>query len=309
MAEFTHGVCGEEALYMPELEPCNECDAFEERLSDVEYKADLLKQITDALSEALGDKQDLLTPGQYIDITDNVISAMLGDFYTAEEVDALIQQMDRSEFQVVAVLPATGASNIIYLLDNGDGYDQYIYTNGSWVKIGTTTVTISESAILQALGATVRADISYPVGSYYATSDASFNPNTAWGGTWVLLEEGRALISAGENYTAGDQYGENEHTLTEDEMPSHTHVQNAHIHGSPWGAYLTSNGDIAVNGTSRNFPSTGGGKHIVYSDSAISIQEYTTTAPATASNKNTGGSQPHNNMQLSTAAYIWHRTA
>ena len=26
----------------------------------------------------------------------------------------------------------------------------------------------------------------YPVGSYYETSDANFNPNTAWGGTWVL---------------------------------------------------------------------------------------------------------------------------
>ena len=24
----------------------------------------------------------------------------------------------------------------------------------------------------------------YPVGSYYETSDAEFNPNTSWGGTW-----------------------------------------------------------------------------------------------------------------------------
>lgn len=28
-------------------------------------------------------------------------------------------------------------------------------------------------------------DIFYPVGSYYETSDTTFNPNTAWGGTWV----------------------------------------------------------------------------------------------------------------------------
>jgi hypothetical protein len=27
--------------------------------------------------------------------------------------------------------------------------------------------------------------IFYPVGSYYETSDTSFDPNTAWGGTWV----------------------------------------------------------------------------------------------------------------------------
>lgn len=26
-------------------------------------------------------------------------------------------------------------------------------------------------------------DMFYPVGSYYETSDGSFNPNTSWGGT------------------------------------------------------------------------------------------------------------------------------
>lgn len=29
-------------------------------------------------------------------------------------------------------------------------------------------------------------DLFYPVGSYYVTSDASFNPNESWGGTWNL---------------------------------------------------------------------------------------------------------------------------
>lgn len=30
----------------------------------------------------------------------------------------------------------------------------------------------------------------YPVGSYYETSDADFDPNTAWGGTWVKVSGG-----------------------------------------------------------------------------------------------------------------------
>lgn len=30
----------------------------------------------------------------------------------------------------------------------------------------------------------------YPVGSYYETSDASFNPNVVWGGTWVKVAGG-----------------------------------------------------------------------------------------------------------------------
>lgn len=41
-------------------------------------------------------------------------------------------------------------------------------------------------------------DFRYPVGSYYETSNANFDPNTAWGGTWVkdttkddeIIEEG-----------------------------------------------------------------------------------------------------------------------
>ena len=36
-------------------------------------------------------------------------------------------------------------------------------------------------------------DFFYPVGSYYETSDATFNPNISWGGTWVKVEEGRFL--------------------------------------------------------------------------------------------------------------------
>ena len=30
-------------------------------------------------------------------------------------------------------------------------------------------------------------DMFFPVGSYYETSDASFDPNVSWGGTWVLI--------------------------------------------------------------------------------------------------------------------------
>ena len=44
-------------------------------------------------------------------------------------------------------------------------------------------------------------DLFYPIGSYYETSDILFDPNTAWGGTWVLEAEGQVHISAGTNYT------------------------------------------------------------------------------------------------------------
>lgn len=44
-------------------------------------------------------------------------------------------------------------------------------------------------------------DIFYPVGSYYETSDANFNPNTAWGGTWYKEIEGQVHISSGSTYS------------------------------------------------------------------------------------------------------------
>lgn len=75
-------------------------------------------------------------------------------------------------------------------------------------------------------------DFVYPIGSYYETSDSSFNPNTAWGGTWVLETEGLVHVSSGSTYTTGSTGGDESktytpqgsvqsHTLTESEMPSH----------------------------------------------------------------------------------------
>ena len=43
-------------------------------------------------------------------------------------------------------------------------------------------------------------DFVYPVGSYYETSDMSFDPNVTWGGTWYKEIEGQVHISAGSTY-------------------------------------------------------------------------------------------------------------
>lgn len=44
-------------------------------------------------------------------------------------------------------------------------------------------------------------DTIYPVGSYYETSDNTFDPNVVWGGSWILETEGQVHVSAGNNYT------------------------------------------------------------------------------------------------------------
>lgn len=77
------------------------------------------------------------------------------------------------------------------------------------------------------ISGTIKAVVSsifYPVGTIYETLDSSFNPNTAWGGTWSKLEN-VFLYGSGE-YSVGNTGGEKTHQLTTNEMPSHTHGYN-----------------------------------------------------------------------------------
>lgn len=124
----------------------------------------------------------------------------------------------------------------------------------------------------------------YPVGCYFETSDDDFNPNTSWGGTWELETDGTVLVSKSSesesafNTTVGSIVGEEEHTLTSDEMPAHVHKQQTtNQSGSQTDGYaMTGNYNL--------------------------LNTNTTTQTA-------GGSQPHNNVQPSKIINRWHRTA
>lgn len=66
-------------------------------------------------------------------------------------------------------------------------------------------------------------DFFYPVGSYYETSNTSFDPNVKWGGTWVEDSAGRVPVSYDSTQTEFNSVGktggskylqEHKHTLT-----------------------------------------------------------------------------------------------
>lgn len=119
----------------------------------------------------------------------------------------------------------------------------------------------------------------YPIGSIYMSINST-NPATLFGGIWERIKD-TFLLSAGDTYNAGTTGGEATHTLTVDEMPSHTHkVANyAGIVGwtesSPSGYFSNSN-DGFVTQTD------------IYSSSI-------------------GDSKPHNNMPPYLAVYVWQR--
>ena len=51
------------------------------------------------------------------------------------------------DFQIVESLPGSGVKGTIYLLSNGgsgnNSYDEYVYINSKWEKIGTTDIDLS----------------------------------------------------------------------------------------------------------------------------------------------------------------------
>ena len=122
----------------------------------------------------------------------------------------------------------------------------------------------------------------YPVGSLYMSVNGT-DPGTLFGGTWERLKD-RFLLAAGDTYAAGSTGGEATHTLTVNEMPSHTHAIYRSVGGddSHFSGHIASS--VAANDTSD------GNKQTVTSDA-------------------TGGGGAHNNMPPYIAVYVWKRTA
>ena len=61
----------------------------------------------------------------------------------------------------------------------------------------------------------------YPVGSIYMNI-TNINPNTVFGGKWEQIKD-TFLLASGNYASLGSIGGNENHTLTIEEMPSHTH--------------------------------------------------------------------------------------
>lgn len=79
-------------------------------------------------------------------------------------------------------------------------------------------------------------DYAFPVGSIHITEE-SYNPASRFGGSWIRVAEGQAIVGRNDGVTsdipdwvktAGNTFGEYEHTLTTNELPNFRLGQNAH---------------------------------------------------------------------------------
>lgn len=106
---------------------------------------------------------------------------------------------------------------------------------------------------------------------------------TMYGGngqvTFALPDlRGRTPLHVGSGFTQGQRAGEESHTLIVSEIPAHNHTLNAS--GSPANTSTPSNGSL-----------------LAASQADIYAPATALTTLHTNSISNTGGSQPHNNMQ------------
>jgi len=161
-------------------------------------------------------------------------------------------------------------------------------------------------------------DENHPVGSIYI-SETNTNPSTLFGGTWVAYGQGRTLVGVGngndgttsKSFIVGSTGGEYNHLLTTNEMPSHTHTQNAHSHDSR--IYLGGYAGWQTGTIKDYYVQDLFFGHVKNPDASIykgpsALGSMGITTLVTATNQNTGGGQRHNNIQPYITVYMWKRT-
>ena len=155
---------------------------------------------------------------------------------------------------------------------NGEAV-QLLVTNDNKLQYRTTPE--GTPVDIQGLDMSTVINTIYPVGSIYM-SVSNTNPSTLFAGTtWTQLKD-RFLLGAGDTYSGGSTGGEATHTLTINEIPSHSHS----------GVVTPS-----VRGVNPN----GGDWELNWYNNS--------------STNNAGGGQAHNNMPPYLVVYMFKRTA
>jgi hypothetical protein len=139
----------------------------------------------------------------------------------------------------------------------------------------------------------------WPVGSVFFSA-VSTSPATLLGlGTWSQIGQGKFIVGLDSGDTdfdtAEETGGAKTVTLTEAQMPQHTHVQNAHAHN------ISHVRSATTGAASTQIART--------ADTSSTVGSDVGTDSATAVNQNAGSGQAHNNLPPYLVLYIWKRTA
>jgi len=174
------------------------------------------------------------------------------------------------------------------------------------------------------------ASSAYPVGSIYINATDDTNPATLLGfGTWAAFGAGRVIVGYdsgdGDFDTAEETGGSKTHTLTEAEMPSHTHTgttgnQSAsHTHSGTTATQSASHNHGAAMrfiGSGGDTQLDSGSNALQYTDNQSASHTHTiTTGNQSASHTHsftsdgTGSGNAHTIVQPYIVCYIWKRVS
>ena len=232
------------------------------------------------------------TVGDYLNSDQNLVESVNSAVYTylAEHPDdrVAVSGYDSKDAGKIPVVNTSGnltVRNVHMLLEQADGEDALVLRGAVNQIVASVAIADLKNALGIANGATVL-DM-YPVGSIYQTTSSTFNPQTAWGGTWERIKD-RFLLAAGDTYTGGSTGGEATHKLTVQELPSHQHVMIVNNEGS----------------SSSWVPTFDG--YVIKTDCVTQSKK---NYQAKLAQNGAGLDQAHNNMPPYLAVYIWKRTA
>lgn len=178
------------------------------------------------------------------------------------------------------------------------------------------------AAARNTLGITTQAaliNIIYPVGSVITLTNDT-DPNKIYSGTtWVKMDAGRVLVSAGTytegsdtyTYALGSKGGEAKHQLTVEEIPSHNHqgsISTTSLSGEAWGNGFWNPDSPGANGVFSKGANNHQSTNTVNSWSAPSLKINANIA-GSLSISATGGNAKHNNTQPYEVVFRWERKA
>lgn len=189
----------------------------------------------------------------------------------------------------------------------------YIKTdNASAITIAVSMDTYVTKTMLDAAEKNAL-DKAHPIGSVYLCIGGQ-DPATAFGGTWKKIEGSYLLTSGsydGKTLTAGNTIGETRHSITQQEMPPHSHSGNTdaageHHHGT-WGEHPKyGSGPFGIYDHKANHAGSNGDvdwDNLIYNTSTDGRHSHHFTTA------NTGGGQSMLVMPLATVVDAWYRTA
>ena len=186
-----------------------------------------------------------------------------------------------------------------------------------YLVIGEGEIKIAGDDLYQLKSEALTIEEVYPVNSIYVTL-AENDPNKMWPSTkWEKLSEGMMLLSAGETYTAGKEYGSSEIEIQRENLPAekveleikedgkHAHKS---VNGFNEAGFDVTNGGGETDGGSElriaygdNWPYHGNRKNAETGESGTHTHKGTT--------KELGEGKPLSVLPHSIAVHIWRRIA